>query len=211
MMNLGLSKKEYFIKDLVIDDEYGVIDSNATIQTAAKKMKELGVPDLVVVEEKSDKVLGVIADFDIIQNVVAKGSDPKEEMVISTMYKIKSMSLDDPVTEAFARMRDLNVNVVPVVENEKLVGVCTIQDCWSYIPDQDYDEVGLIPEDFGKGFWEDVLFSYRSKQSGFKLGITEKTGVQHLYHATFKAEGFDLAKEYQNKREIFLDIIRKGK
>ena len=44
MMNLGLSKKEYFIKDLVIDDEYGVIDSNATIQEAAKKMKELGVP-----------------------------------------------------------------------------------------------------------------------------------------------------------------------
>ena len=145
MMNLGLTKKEYIIKDLVIDDEYGVIDSNATIQEAAKKMKELGVPDLVVVEEKSDKVLGVIADFDIIQNVVAKGSDPKEEMVISTMYKIKSMSLDDPVTEAFARMRDLNVNVVPVVENEKLVGVCTIQDCWSYIPDEDYDGVGLIP------------------------------------------------------------------
>ncbi|MHA1509564.1 MAG: CBS domain-containing protein, partial [Promethearchaeota archaeon] len=101
-------------------------------------------PDLVVVEEKSDKVLGVIADFDIIQNVVAKGSDPKEEMVISTMYKIKSMSLDDLVTEAFARMRDLNVNVVPVVENEKLVGVCTIQDCWSYIPDEDFDEVGFI-------------------------------------------------------------------
>ena len=144
MMNLGLSKKEYFIKDLVIDDEYGVIDSNATIQDAAKKMKELGVPDLVVIEEKSDKVLGVIADFDIIQNVVAKGSDPKEEIVISTMYKIKPMSLDDPVTEAFARMRDLNVNVVPVVENEKLVGVCTIQDCWSYIPDQDYDDIGLI-------------------------------------------------------------------
>ncbi len=144
MMNLGLSKKEYNIKDLVIDDEYGVIDSNATIQDAAKKMKELGVPDLVVVEEKSEKVLGVIADFDIIQNVVAKGSDPKEETVISTMYEIKSVSLDDPVTEAFARMRDINVNVVPVVENEKLIGVCTIQDCWSFIPDEDYDDIGLI-------------------------------------------------------------------
>jgi CBS domain-containing protein len=143
MMNLGLSKKEYFIKDLVIDDEYGVIDSNATIQDAAKKMKELGVPDLVVVEE-SEKVLGVIADFDIVQNVVAKGSDSKVEKVISTMYKIKSVSLDDPVTEAFARMRDLNVNVVPVLKNEKLVGVATIQDCWSFIPDEDFDDIGLI-------------------------------------------------------------------
>jgi CBS domain-containing protein len=145
MMNLGLSKKEYFIKDLVIDDDYGVIDSKATIQDAAKKMKELGVPDLVVVEENSNKVLGVIADFDIIQNVVAKGSDPKEVKIISTMYKIEPVTLDDPVTEAFARMRDLNVNVVPVVENGKLVGVCTIQDCWSYIPDENVDEIGLIP------------------------------------------------------------------
>ena len=145
MMNMALSKKEYFIKDLVIDDEYGVIDSNATIQEAAMKMKELGVPDLVVIEEKSEKVLGVIADFDIIQNVVAKGSDPKVEKIISTMYKIKPVSLDDPVTDAFARMRNLNVNVVPVIENEKLVGVCTIQDCWSYIPDEEYDGVGLIP------------------------------------------------------------------
>ena len=169
MMNLGLSKKEYFIKDLVIDDEYGVIDSKATIQDAAKKMKELGVPDLVVVEESSDKVLGVIADFDIIQNIVAKGSDPKEEKVISTMYKITPVSLEDPVTEAFTRMRDLNVNVVPVVENGKLVGVSTIQDCWSYIPDENYDEVGLIPVSDTRSaeFW----FATISMIIAFVLGV----------------------------------------
>ena len=145
MINLSLSKKEYFVKDLIIDDEYGVIDSKATIQEAAKKMKEIGVPDLVVVEGEAKKVLGVIADFDIIQNVIAEGKDSKEAKVIATMYKIEPVSLDSPVTEAFTRMRDLQVNVVPVVEDGKLIGVCTIQDCWSYIPDEDVDEVGLIP------------------------------------------------------------------
>ncbi len=145
MINLGLSKKEYFIKDLIIDDEYDVIDSKATIQEAAKKMKEIGVPDLVVVEGDSQKVLGVIADFDIIQKIVAEGTDPKGANVITTMYNIESVTLNSPVTEAFTRMRDLQVNVIPVVENGKLMGVCTIQDCWSYIPDEDVDEVGLIP------------------------------------------------------------------
>ena len=140
-----LTKKEFFVQDLVIDDEYGVIDSNATIQEAAKKMKELGVPDLVVVEGESQKVLGVIADIDIVQNIVAEGKDSKSEKVITTMYKITPVSLITPVTEAFTRMRDLNVNVVPVVEKEKLIGVSTIQDCWSYIPDQNVDEIGLIP------------------------------------------------------------------
>ena len=144
MIKIGLSKKEYFVKDLVIDDEYGVIESTATIQDAAKKMKELGVPDLVVVEGETKKVLGVIADFDIVQNIVAEGKDSKEAKVITTMYKIEPVSLESPVTEAFTRMHDLQVNVVPVVENGKLIGVSTIQDCWSYIPDEDYDDIGLI-------------------------------------------------------------------
>ena len=140
-----MSLKEFHVRDLIIDDEYGVINSEATIQEAAKKMKELGVPDLVVVEGENQKVLGVIADFDIVQNTVAEGKDVKKEKVISTMYKITPVNLDTPVTEAFTRMRDLHVNVVPVVENEKLVGVCSIQDCWSFIPDQNVDEIGLIP------------------------------------------------------------------
>jgi len=140
-----LTKKEYYVRDLVIDDEYGIIDSKATIQDAAKKMKELGVPDLVVLKDEKQEVLGVIADFDIVQNVVAEGKNVKTENVITAMYNIESVSLDTPVTEAFARMRDLNANVVPVVEGGKLIGVCTIQDCWSYIPDQNVDEIGLIP------------------------------------------------------------------
>ncbi|NVM38019.1 MAG: CBS domain-containing protein [Candidatus Lokiarchaeota archaeon] len=140
-----MALKEYYVRDLVINDEYGIIDSNATIQDAAKKMKELGVPDLVVIKGEKEKVVGVIADFDIVQNVVAVGTDSKTEKVISTMYKISPVTLNTPVTEAFTRMRNLNVNVVPVVENGKLVGVCTIHDCWSYIPDQNIDEIGLIP------------------------------------------------------------------
>ena len=76
-----MALKEYFVRDLVIDDEYGIIDSNATIQDAAKKMKELGVPDLVVVEIENQKVLGVIADFDIVQNTVAEGKDVKTEIL----------------------------------------------------------------------------------------------------------------------------------
>ncbi|MFX1346473.1 MAG: CBS domain-containing protein [Promethearchaeota archaeon] len=142
---MALTKKEYIVRDLVIDDEYGVIDSNATIQEAAKKMKEIGIPDLVVVEGEEQKVLGVIADFDIVQDVVAEGRNANTEKVVSAMYTINPVTLDTLVTEAFTRMRNLNVNVVPVVENGKLIGVCTIHDCWSFIPDQNVDEIGLIP------------------------------------------------------------------
>lgn len=166
---MALTKSEFFVRDLVIDDEYGVIDSKATIQEAAKKMKELGVPDLVVVEGEEQKVLGVIADFDIVQNVVAEGNDCKSETVVSTMYKITPVTLDTSVNDAFIRMRDLNVNVVPVVENGKLLGVCTIQDCWSYIPDKVVDDIGLIPVRNTRvaEFW----FASACVIIGFTLGI----------------------------------------
>ncbi len=143
---MSLSKKEYHVKDLIIDDEYDTIDSDATIVEAAKKMKQLGIPDLVVVEKGTEKVLGVIADFDIVQNIVAAGKDPKTESVKTGMYVITPATLNTPVKEAFARMRDLKVDIIPVVENGKLVGVCSIQDCWSYIPDsaEKKDRVGFI-------------------------------------------------------------------
>ena len=166
---MSLSSKNYFVKDLIIDDEYGVIESTASIQDAAKKMKELGVPDLVVIDGDKKGVLGVIADFDIIQNIVAEGTDPKTVKVTSAMYKIQPVSLDTPVKEAFKRMQGLNVNVVPVVSDSELLGVCTIQDCWSYIPDADVDEVGLIPVSNTKNaeFW----FASTSSILAFVLGI----------------------------------------
>ena len=141
---MSLSKKDFHVGDLVIKDEYDVIDSNATVIDAAKKMKKLGIPDLVVVEKETDKVLGVIADFDIVQNIVAEGKDPKTESVKSVMYIITPASLETTVKEAFGRMRDLKVEIIPVIDDDKLVGVCSIQDCWSYIPDKKKDEVGFI-------------------------------------------------------------------
>lgn len=72
-----------------------------------------------------------------------------------------------------------------------------------------FDKIGLMPTDFGRGFWEDVLFGFRARKAGLKMDITENTDVKHLYHATFKSEGFDISKEYEKKRKIFLDIIKR--
>ncbi len=138
------AKKEYKVGDLTIDDEYGTIDSSASVVDAAKKIKELNVPDLVVIDKESKKVLGVIADYDIVQNVVAEGKDPKNTQVTNAMYLIAPVTRETLVTKAFKDMQEMNVNVVPVIEENKLLGVCSIQDCWSFIPDENSDDVGLI-------------------------------------------------------------------
>lgn len=74
-----------------------------------------------------------------------------------------------------------------------------------------FDKIGLIPEIYGFGFFEDVHFCYRAKKAGFKMGIIESPGIKHLYHTTFKKEGYNITKEYQEKRKIFLDAAKKEK
>ncbi|MHA1104126.1 MAG: hypothetical protein ACTSPN_00130 [Promethearchaeota archaeon] len=39
---MGLSSKNYFVKDLIIDDEYGIIDSTASIQDACTRSSSHG-------------------------------------------------------------------------------------------------------------------------------------------------------------------------
>jgi hypothetical protein len=138
-----LDSKEFFIRDLTIDDEYDTILSDASVKDAALKMKELGIPDLIVIDDK-EKVVGVIADFDIVTGLVAEGKSAEDAKITDVMYTIESVDLNTPVEIAFNRMRDLDVSVVPVIENGKLVGVATISDCWGFLPEKYEDQKGLI-------------------------------------------------------------------
>ena len=165
--------KEFRVRDIeLLDDEYSTIASTTSVEEAAKKMKELGIPDLVVLDKES-KVLGVVDDFDIVQNVVAEGLDPKTTNIISVMYTITPVTLDTPVTEVFKRLQELNVSVVPVVENDKLLGVVTIQDLWGYIPDENKDEIGLIAVSNPKfaEFWLVNVLSIVALFLGFLLPL----------------------------------------
>jgi CBS domain-containing protein len=177
---MSSKKSGYKVRDLVIDDEYSTIDSNATVREAAEKMKEVGVPDLVVLNKDDGGILGVIADFDIVHEIVAKGKDPSTENVRTAMYTIQPVTLDTPVEDAFVRMRDLKVTVVPVVQDRKLLGVCTIHDCWSYIPQEGTDKIGLIPVSNSRltEFWLSCVCAI----AAFMLGVVfPLTGVFGYY------------------------------
>jgi predicted transcriptional regulator len=139
-------KKESLVRDLTIDDEFGVIESNKSVKEAALKMKELGIPDLVVVNDQAQKyVLGVIADFDIVTGIVAEDKPSESTKVTDVMYTIEPVTRDTSVQDAFTRMRDLDVPIVPVVEKNKLIGVVSIADAWGYLPEKYEDQKGLFP------------------------------------------------------------------
>ncbi|MHA2173391.1 MAG: CBS domain-containing protein [Candidatus Hodarchaeales archaeon] len=136
--------KKFIVSDLTIDDEYDTILNTASVKEAALKMKENGIPDLVVLDNENN-YQGVIADFDIVTGLVAEGLSPDTSKVTEIMYTIEPVSKNTTVTEAFSRMRDLDVSVVPVQEKDEVIGVATITDCWGLLPEKYEDQKGFIP------------------------------------------------------------------
>lgn len=53
------------------------------------------------------------------------------------------------------------------------------------IPRGVLDKVGLLDEDFGRGYYEDLDYSLRVKAAGFKLGVAEDTFVYHRGSTSF--------------------------
>lgn len=53
------------------------------------------------------------------------------------------------------------------------------------IPRRVLDQVGLLDEDFGRGYFDDLDYSLRVKKAGFKLGVAEDSFIYHLGSASF--------------------------
>jgi CBS domain-containing protein len=103
------------------------VASSATAADAARLMREEDVGSLPVVH--NDRIVGVVTDRDLVVRVIAAGLDPEATPV----FEIAS---DRPVTvdvstgldEALQLMAEHQVRRLPVVEDDRLVGVIAQAD-----------------------------------------------------------------------------------
>lgn len=140
-------------------------------------------------------------------NILLLNNDIKIKNVSWLKILLEGLKKYDVVSPAGGKM-DSDWNYIPG-EATKETDDFTYLVGWALLVKRDvFNKIGLMPINFGRGYWEDVLFSYRAKKAGFKLGIIENVGIEHLYHTTFKAENTDMFKEYTEKRKIFLETIK---
>jgi len=103
------------------------VASSATAADAARLMRDEDVGSLPVVH--NDRVVGVVTDRDLVVRVIAAGLDPDATHVVE-------IATDRPVTveastrldEALQLMAEHQVRRLPVVENDRLVGVIAQAD-----------------------------------------------------------------------------------
>jgi CBS domain-containing protein len=104
------------------------ISSAATLEQAAKKMKDHNVGILPVIE--GEEVLGVVTDRDIVLRAVSERLRPEMTRVKEVMTpKVISCYEDQDITEASLLMeKNLVHRLIVLDRNEKLVGIVSLSD-----------------------------------------------------------------------------------
>lgn len=104
-----------------------VAKPEATVMESARIMSQYGVGSLVILE--NGKIIGIVTERDVIGKVVARGQDPRFVKLEDIMTKdVITVEADQTVEDACESMTENNIKKLPVIENEKLVGIITATD-----------------------------------------------------------------------------------
>jgi CBS domain-containing protein len=104
------------------------VPPDATLQEAARKMRDLDVGPLPVCDK--DRLAGMLTDRDITVRAVAEGRDPKTAKVRDFMTEGIDYCFEDDDAESAARqMREKQIRRLVVLNRDKrLVGIVSLGD-----------------------------------------------------------------------------------
>jgi len=115
----------------IIKPNFHTINVNDTINQALDLMDKLNVNGMPVVDNK-EKLVGMVVKADIYRFMIHPGhyvSCPVEWVMSKSVIVAQS---DEEVITVSKRLRENDIITMPVVENEKIVGVINIEDLLDY-------------------------------------------------------------------------------
>jgi acetoin utilization protein AcuB len=191
-----------FVSDWMTKKVYKVTQ-NDNVSDAIKLLKEKKVKHLPVVKD-GNKIVGILSDRDIKDYTPSKVStfDIHELNYILFTTKVSKIMVKDvltaapdmPIEEAAMTMYDKNIGCLPVVDNDKLIGIISDKDLFRVLVDitgvrqggnRFYvvlkDRLGVTGEVLDvlrkHGFTLDsVLTTYEGAQKGYKRVVVRTKG-----------------------------------
>jgi CBS domain-containing protein len=113
------------------------VKADDSVVDAAKIMEEEDVGSVPVVTGEN-VLVGMITDRDIALRVVAAGKDPRSTTVDEIATKEVSPAYpDEPLDEALEQMAYRQVRRLPVIEDDRVVGILAQADVVQEVKDKD--------------------------------------------------------------------------
>lgn len=105
------------------------IQANATMLEAARAMKTANIGDVIVLKEGNGELVGVVTDRDIVVRGVAEGREASNTRVGEVCSeRVHTISPEEGVDEAIRVMRQHKIRRIPVMENNKPIGIVSMGD-----------------------------------------------------------------------------------
>lgn len=118
----------------VMNKKVIMIDCNKTAFDACNMYKDYKVGCLIVSD--NGKCAGIVTERDLIERTICLHRDPEKTKVDDIMSRdIKTIHPLDTIDKALNIMSESNIKKLPVVLNEKIVGIITITDISRARPD----------------------------------------------------------------------------
>lgn len=137
------------VKDVMVKD-VKTISKGSAIKDAAKKMTELRIGSLIIVDGKG-RMAGIVTESDILK-IVAEDKCEVDAKVESIMTKkVFYVKPEDDLLDAVDLMVGNKIKKLPVIDKGALVGIVTITDAVTAEPKL-LDQLGKL-----------MLFSPRQK------------------------------------------------
>jgi len=118
-----------FIKQILQEKGSDVwsLSVGSTVFDALEFMAEKGIGALIVLDDT--KIVGIFSERDYARKVILKGKSSKEMLVDEIMTtNVYFVGPDDSIEESMALMTEKHIRHLPVLEEEKLLGVISIGD-----------------------------------------------------------------------------------
>jgi CBS-domain-containing membrane protein len=137
----------------VMTDGVIAIDQDASVQDAARKMRDENIRSLVVLED--GEAVGIVVGRDVVYNVVADNRNVADTRVEDIMTAdIVTAAVDDDVEDIARAMIEHDISRVPILQGDQLVGIVTQSNmiqAWPSYVDLLREEQQLPLHDSGAG------------------------------------------------------------
>ncbi len=116
------------MSDLVRNQDPLMLSPAATVQEAARRMRQRNV-GAVLVAEGDAQLVGIFTGRDAVARVVAEGKDPALTTLGDVMtHNPETMTLSHNAIEALRLMQDARCRHLPIVHRGRVVGIVSRGD-----------------------------------------------------------------------------------
>jgi CBS domain-containing protein len=103
------------------------IEADQPVIEAARRMRDADIGDVIVLD--NGRVVGIVTDRDIVVRVIAEGRDSSTPVrEACSAGDLQTVGPDTSLQQAVQLMRGHAVRRLPVVENDRAVGIVSLGD-----------------------------------------------------------------------------------